>query len=503
MAAHLLTFPINPFPYSSPPSISPSPLTNSSQSSSKPEADDKDSRAEEKLLPRTLLDVLSNTLVLDATLPYLPLSSIFRLSATSNAFKRLIYETPRIFRYLDLSKCRGAYVTPSVMPIDSGGHNWRAQRIDENLTEDEFLCGPLRGVRNQLSKLGIMRDVQTLVLDGLGSVTHDVLSDILLTDQYNIRLLSVIGCKNLNQRKFQGLLHYLCRSSRPEGTPQLKGVYIFGTSENVGKHGQCSLPPSRSNGITTVPGAQLGASSSAPIKPPPHLSPSTPNPWFSPTGLVLSLHLTKPDGWAETLHVCTGLIAFDAVLCTHMHREMAPYRSDTAASMNSPLADYALGSDGCAGCGSAPEDAPIWGHSDLTSFPLVSPPPFSGRLVDAVRPLAGQSDRAETRQLRLVVSCSQCLRDRHCQFCQRYWCVQCYDPQLRGNGGSQLKAQIQRDENEMSIAEEVRAASEVGGGGSAVTAGIATATIKVYNGFCTQYCAYSEDLAAGCGAMWG
>lgn len=44
--------------------------------------------------------------------------------------------------------------------------------------------------------------------------------------------------------------------------------------------------------------------------------------------------------------------------------------------------------------------------------------------------------------------------------------------------------------------------SEMGGAGSVVAAGT-TATIKVYNGFCTQYCAYSEDLAAGCGAMWG
>lgn len=436
MAAHLSTLRIEPFPYSSPSINYPSPLSSFSSFSSMPEAESICTRAEEKLLPRTLLEVLSNTLVLDATLPYLPLSTIFRLSATSKSFKRLVYETTRVFRYLDLSRCRGAYVAPTVLPIDSGGHNWRAQRIDENLTEDEFLCGPLRGVRNQLSKLGVMRDVQTLVLNGLASVTHDVLADILLSDQYNIRLLSVIGCKNLNQRKFQGLLHYLCRSSRPEGTPTLKGVYIFGTSENVDKHGQSRLPPNRSNGITTVPGAQLGAlsssSSSAPTTLSPPISPSNPNPWFSPTGLVLSSHLTKPDGWAETLQVCSGLIAFDAVLCTHMHRETRPYRSDTG--IYNPLAEYALGSDGCAGCGNAPEDAPIWGHSDLTSFPLVSPPPFSGRLVDAVRPLGGQLYHPETSQLRLVVSCSQCLHDRHCQCCQRYWCVRCYDPQGgRGN----------------------------------------------------------------------
>lgn len=467
-------------------------------------------------LPSTLLELLSNTLVLDATLPYLPLSTIFRLSAVSPAFKELIYETPRVFRYLDLSRCRGACVAPSVLPIDSGGHNWRAERMDENLTEDEFYSGPLRGVRTKLSQMGVMGDVQTLVLDGLGSVTHDVVADILMSDQYNIRLLSVIGCQNLNQRKFQGLLHYLCRPGRPEGTPRLKGVYVFGTNETVVRQGQSRVSTGRDNGVTALPGAQIGAqsSSSSPTTIPtnPFRQPNS-NPWFSPTGLVLPPLFTDRDTWEETLRVCTGIIAFDAVLCTHMHSEMAAYRSDamnaylSSSAMTMPIATYALGSDGCAGCGGVPEDAPVWGTSDVTDFPLVSPPPFSGRLVDAVRPpptTTTSSSLASSKEQRLVVSCTWCLSDRHCQSCHRYWCGRCYDPQRRKRA-LQLEAQAEHEEsvaNASAIAEELMRA-DGGGGEDEGGSGGRTTVIKVYNGLCTQYCAFSEDLAAGNGAMWG
>jgi hypothetical protein len=216
-----------------------------------------EARAQEKL-PVTLLKLLSNALVLDATLPYLPLSAIFRLSAVSRSFKGLVHETARVFRYLDLSRCRGAYSATSALPVDYAGQIWRAEVRDENLTADEFYGGPLRGVCTKLSKMGVMRDVQTLVLDAVGSVTHDVLSDILLSEQCRVQLLSVIGCPNLNSGKFQGLLHYLCRASRPEGTPRLKGVYIFGTKDDIAKQqsqsdNDSSSFNSRGNGITAIP----------------------------------------------------------------------------------------------------------------------------------------------------------------------------------------------------------------------------------------------------------
>lgn len=449
-------------------------------------------------IPIGLLELLSNTLVLDATLPYLSLPTICRLSAVSQGFQRLVYETPRVFRFLDLSKCRGAYVAPSVLPIDSGGHNWRAERMDENLTEDEFYSGPLRGICTRLSKLEVMKDVQTLVLDGLGSVTHDVVSDLLLLDWYNVRLLSVIDCPNLNKGKFQALLRYLCRTGRPEATPRLKGVYIFGINERLVKQNPSQLSTTNITGITAIQGAQIGASCSLST---PLTNSSLPNAnlWFSPTGPVLPHPFVHNDTWEETLRVCSGLIAFDAVLCTHMHKEMAPFRSDAMEAylngnaMTSPIATYALGSKGCAGCGRAPEGAPIWGQSDVSAFPLVSPPPFSGRLVDAVRPPPSVPGDGPQK---LVVSCTWCLSDRHCQSCHRYWCGRCYDPQRRKRA-LELEAQAEHDDPDLDggISEELRRVSEGGDGGST--------TIKVYNGLCTQYCAFSEDLAAGNGGMWG
>lgn len=425
-------------------------------------------------LPPTLLTVLSNTLVWDATLPYLPLSAILRIAAVSKAFNRLIFKTPRVFRYLDLSRCRGAYVAPPVKRTEPVGQNWRANRIEKNLAEKERYGGALRGICKYLSRKGVMKDVHSLVLNGVGSVTLDVLSDILLSDQYNVRLLSVVGCQNLNGRMFQQLLHFLCRPSRPEGTPRLKGVYVFGTSETaVAPKKQGHVLTSRKAGVTALPGAQPGAASSS-VSSPTSSTGTNSNPWFSRSGLVIPPTLADSGTWEETLRVCSGIIAFDAVLCTHMHREMAPYRADAMRSYltsATPIATYALGPDGCAGCGRVPEGAPIWGQADLTAFPLVSPPHFSGALSDAVRPIPISASEQQT----LVVSCVWCLSDRYCQSCHRYWCGRCYDP----NRGRKIVAGVLTHDDD---------------GGR---------NIKVYNRLCTQFCAFGEDLAAGNGAMWG
>lgn len=205
-------------------------------------------------LPTTLLDLLSNTLVLDHTVTYLDLQSLMRLSTTSRAFQALVLQTPLVFRYLNLSRCKGATV-PVIEPIDSGGEVWRSQRMDESLTEDDFYSGPLRGVFSNLSRMSILRDVQVMVLDGL-SVTMELISEILSSEKFNVRILSIIGCRNLNERKLQQLLRYACRPNRPEGTPRLKGLYFFGTRENL----QARTAPSN-HGVMSSEGAQLGSAS--------------------------------------------------------------------------------------------------------------------------------------------------------------------------------------------------------------------------------------------------
>jgi len=86
-------------------------------------------------LPLSLLHLLSNTLVLYQTAPYLPASSLLALGATSKSFRSLIHDTPGIFRHLDLTKIKAAQF--QIAAIDHGGEVWRNVQLDENVTEDE------------------------------------------------------------------------------------------------------------------------------------------------------------------------------------------------------------------------------------------------------------------------------------------------------------------------------------------------------------------------------
>jgi hypothetical protein len=82
-----------------------------------------------------LLQLLSNTLILCHTTPYLPVTDLLALAAASRAFRYLVYETPQVFRYLDLRPVKSAQF--DIDGIDHGGETWRNVQLDENLTEDE------------------------------------------------------------------------------------------------------------------------------------------------------------------------------------------------------------------------------------------------------------------------------------------------------------------------------------------------------------------------------
>ena len=88
-------------------------------------------------LPPPLLKLLSNSLVLSQTIPYLPVSSLLALGATSKSFRDLIHRTPSVFRYLDLRNVKSAQF--EIANIDNGGEVWRNVQLDENVTEDEFV----------------------------------------------------------------------------------------------------------------------------------------------------------------------------------------------------------------------------------------------------------------------------------------------------------------------------------------------------------------------------
>lgn len=448
-------------------------------------------------LPPTLLDLLSNDLVLGQILPYLALSSINGLIRTSHDIRQLLSTNPLTFRLLDLSQSRSAYLPPALStPIDNGGQSFRSRRMDENLTEDEFYCGPLRGVFSRLSKSKILENVLVLVLDGLASVTADLVYDICTGDAFNVRILSVVGCINLNHRKLQELLAYLCRESRPLDEPRLKGLYVFGACPSVDTSGRYSgaIVPMLS-GITRVEGATLGTAPSVQTT---GRDEGDADIWYAPTGRVLSDGYAQRSGWEETLQICKGTVALDAVLCTHMHEQMAPYLHEASKDYLgqykpgiSPMASVALGPEGCSGCGVAPAGSPVWGESDIMEFPMLRPPPFSGRVIDAVRP-----PRLRGAQRRLIASCTWCLANRHCESCHRWWCGDCYDPR-----GSSAKL---KDLEKLSAAGLDHLPSRQGTG---VISGESNPKkgegIKVFNNLCVENCLVSEMMhGSGSGGMW-
>jgi hypothetical protein len=453
-------------------------------------------------LPPSLLDLLSNSIIIDGVLPYLSLSAIFSLIRTSRALRELLVSTPRVFRYIDLTKCRGAHISADFFGrIDTGGFSWRAERMDEGLTEDEFYSGPLLGVLSNFRRIKVLQHIHTLVLDGLASVTVDFIHQVVTSPDYNVRLLSIRRCLNVNQSKLQQLLCHICRPSRPEGTPKLQGLYVFNSPPKMDTMEQFQDFHFNIDtmGITDVLGAQLGAQPNVDD----HSLWQDQEPWYTPSGQVVSQGHAKRSSWEETLQTCKGIISFDAVLCTHMHADMAPVLH--AASREylatnkpgiAPLATIALGPAGCASCGRNPHDAPVWGQSSLHEFPLLWPPPYSGKLIDAVRPPPRPLDNGKQLPQRLIVSCTWCLANRHCDSCHRWWCADCYNPKLS---------------RQLAIDLEQLAGAPVGFPPPAAAVSATTRDgsnenqrLKVFNGLCVENCLVGEWMAgAGGGGMWG
>lgn len=76
-----------------------------------------------------LLQLLFNSLVLSHITPYLEVTDLFSLAATSRAFRYLIYHDPQVFRYVDLGKCKSLQFNDDVEKGLTAGM--------ESQTEDE------------------------------------------------------------------------------------------------------------------------------------------------------------------------------------------------------------------------------------------------------------------------------------------------------------------------------------------------------------------------------
>ncbi|KAL4746181.1 hypothetical protein BDW72DRAFT_39274 [Aspergillus terricola var. indicus] len=373
-----------------------------------------------ELKPASIEDVLGNGLILDHLVPYLTPGTLLALSATSRFVRSLIMETPYVFRHLDLSYCRGAQLTGQ-SPIHRGGQTWRAERMDESLTEDEFYSAPLRGIFANLERRSILRDVRTLILDGL-PVPADLVSDLVLSDRFNLSLLSIRECRHLNERKLMQALNYAVRPTRPAGTPRIKGIYYFTPMDRPRAAVRSKYRDWWSS--QCVSQRTLGDVTPSPSQ----KEKQRQNVWYSSSGKLLKRHIE--EGWAETLQKCEGIIAFDAVLCRGPRHNIDPCTTVSRNmedvqpgnwTLGPAIATIALGPMGCNGCHTYEEGPAIWGQSSAEHFPLLTPPPFhSSSLAAAKRPALVLGEHPV-----LIARCADCLADRWCHRCNKWFCNSC------------------------------------------------------------------------------
>ncbi|KAK2594277.1 hypothetical protein QQS21_007983 [Conoideocrella luteorostrata] len=353
----------------------------------------------------SLFDVLHNSLILRNIAPYLPIHSLLQLSATSKDIRSLVHNTPGVFRHLDLTQVKKAKF--DVNAIDNGGEIWRNAQLDENLTEDDFYSGPLRGVFNAIRQQNILKGVQTLILDGL-SVTSDLCHEIINDTSYSVRILSIRDVKNLNQAKLRGALQYACRPSRPENSPRLKALYVFGSKESIPEPSNSSISTGwnrKSQQALTSSLEQEGDS------------------WWSKKGRIVTRPISQE--WISCMSKCKDIIAFDAVLCQGpRHRDSPVFGQPLMTADNAPAAaTYSV--SGCDGCGKAPEGLVLQDSHLPTSLPLLTPVPIMASSVRAAN-YPSQSGQS------FVPRCGDCLRERYCTCCNKWWCESCY--QLPGQG---------------------------------------------------------------------
>ncbi|KAI1069294.1 hypothetical protein LB507_008649 [Fusarium sp. FIESC RH6] len=341
-------------------------------------------RAEIKGL--TLFDTLYNDLILRHTLPYLPVSGILNLAATCKDIRYLLHNTPGVFRHLDLTRVKTAHVED--VKQERNLAVWHNVELEDYLTEDDFYAGPLRGIFSTLRNRNILQNVQSLILDGL-SVTAELCHDIINNPDYNVRMLSIRGAKNLNQAKLRAALAYACRPTRPSN-PRLKALYIFSetTDDDAYWHNKGRVMESTSG----------------------------------------------MDDWAQCLLACQGIISFDAVLCQGPRHVNSPSFGNppVKTAANPAVATFAVG--GCASCGKAPEGI-MTAETHSSALPLLSPPPILSSSVQA-------ATTPRPNHTSFVPRCAGCLNDRFCVTCNKWWCEACYQP--FNNSCDMSKRQVSR-----------------------------------------------------------
>jgi hypothetical protein len=445
-----------------------------------------------------LLNLLSNDLVLRQTAPYLPPSVLLSLSSTNKSFQALVRTRASAWRHLDLSTVRSAIIDTS--PIDAGGISWRAERMDESLTEDDFYSGPLRGIFSKLQSKTILQYVHSLILDGL-SVPADLVREIIAEDRFNVRILSLRDCKHLNQTKLQQVLRYAVRLGRPDGSPKLRGLYVFGHKDSPQpSHPKAAIvntAPQAPRGVLASEGAQIGSEwnsrSTAAINA--SLPSDDEKRWYGCSGRALT---RTTSAWADVIHACQGIIAFDAVLCRGPRHDIT---LTTGGNFLPPaIAGVALGPHGCETCGTCPESPAVFGRSDESAIPLLAPPPTHSSTIKAAQCPSSTSRTFPP----LLIRCEDCLRNRWCERCNRWWCEPCYTEPISRTATAPPPSAPMIPASLLSGASILSGATvqsvEWGGppaSGPAVSQG--GAAIKVHYNFCVEHCFVGEMMMSADG----
>ncbi|RAQ47689.1 hypothetical protein AFGD_010302 [Aspergillus flavus] len=376
----------------------------------------------------SLVDVLSNSLILDHMAPYLSVPTLFALASTSHVLRTVIMKTPYIFRHLDLTQGPGHWL-PSNSSRSSEAGISSNESLENSLTEDAPYSVPLQRIIAGLGRSSILQDVRTLILDGL-SVPAELVAELILTDRFNVNLLSIRECRHLNERKLIQVLQHAVRPSRPKGAPRVKGIYYFTPMTQPRAmmrsryrdwwSSRCTPPTS--NGVLET---KEGPPSSDDTR---ESALYYQNAWYRPSGKLIPRSID--EGWAHTIQQCQGIISFDAVLCrgprhnvdlyTSLEHDEDGYRPE-GQPLGPAIATVALGPRGCDGCRTSPEGPAVWGESPERQFPLLAPLPLhSSSVAVAKRPVLFPDVHPI-----LVARCAECLTDRWCRRCNKWFCTNC------------------------------------------------------------------------------
>jgi hypothetical protein len=263
----------------------------------------------------------------------------------------------------------------------------------------------------------------------------------------------------------------------------LEGIYIFGPkdplvqleSERYSRN-VCDpqLPVLSVNGVTSPYVAQTEAL----LRPRPLHDPRRPSSldedsWCYQYEETFS-KLPIP-GWEEILLFCSGIISFDAILCTGpRHRAPLAAKNSSTETMrwysrpdaHLPAAIATIGLRGCSTCHSAPEGMFVFGITPPEALPLLAPPPLhSSTLKAATKPrTSGNCNKSY-----LLARCKGCLRGRYCESCLKWWCEDCFE-----NSGHDQSPKYP---------EFVHSAFEI-----RPRDGVEANNLKVYMGLCVEDC---------------